>query len=650
MKKEPKISVIIPVYNCEKYIHDLLETVEAQTYRNLEIICVNDGSTDRTKDILVQHKNKDSRIQIIYQDNLGAGAARNRGLQLATGDYLSILDADDLLEKDMFHKMISSAIINDSDIVICRADGFSNNNKINIDYSLDIDFPYNGVFSARETQNKAFNFCIGWTWDKIFKRSFIEKFYIRFQEIRRADDLFFTFFAIANAERISIVDEYLIHHRYHKAQMSQNRGEALHDFCEAIQKLHAELVNNNLYEDFKHSFIYWLSRYCTWQYNSSKDRNKRLIRGFLRNEIFKKIDILSEENKNFCDQKCLSEIQDILWDYKCDKPLVSVIVSGFNIEKYIEASIQSVISQTYENLEIILIDDGSTDSTKEIMENYAIKDHRIKMFSFEKNSVGGVATAANFGIDQSSGDFIVFCDGDDWLSLTAVEDFLREILKTNADFVYAKNTRFNETKKKYSAHYDIAYWPQLLQANGLEAKKKILCLMGTEPWKKMYSREFLNSHALRFPVGDFFYEDSPFHFLCVISASKIALLNKVTYFYRINRKGATTNRKNNETLKVFIHMKYVYDWLEKEKLLKTYKTILLKKSLRSIDFIINGINIKGIYSLYKEVGTFFSYFSTKEIREQYREITNIKTIPLVLSARAKRLWLFAILYFVKRGL
>ena len=124
----------------------------------------------------------------------------------------------------------------------------------------------------------------------------------------------------------------------------------------------------------------------------------------------------------------------------------------------------------------------------------------------------------------------------------------------------------------------------------------------------------------------------------------------MTYFYRINRKGATTNRKNNETLKVFIHMKYVYDWLEKEKLLKTYKTILLKKSLRSIDFIINGINIKGIYSLYKEVGTFFSYFSTKEIREQYREITNIKTIPLVLSARAKRLWLFAILYFVKRGL
>ena len=83
-------------------------------------------------------------------------------------------------------------------------------------------------------------------------------------------------------------------------------------------------------------------------------------------------------------------------------------------------------------------------------------------------------------------------------------------------------------------------------------------------------------------VGDFFYEDSPFHFLCVISASKIALLNKVTYFYRINRKGATTNRKNNETLKVFIHMKYVYDWLEKEKLLKTYKTILLKKSLSCI--------------------------------------------------------------------
>lgn len=651
MKREPKISVIIPVYNCEKYIHNLLETIESQTYENLEIICINDGSTDRTNDILMQHKNRDNRIQIIYQENLGAGAARNRGLQVATGDYLAILDADDLLERNMFEEMLSSAIINNSDIVICRADGFSNEyNKINIDYSLNINFSYDNVFNAKDTQNRAFNFCVGWTWDKLFKRSFIESYNIRFQELRRADDLFFTFFAIANAQNISICNKYLIHHRYHNEQMSQNRDKALHDFCEAITKLYTELVNNNLYNDFQHSFIYWLSRYSIWQYNSFKDRNKRLIRGFLRNEIFKNIDILSEENKSFCDQECLLELQEILWDHGKNPLLVSVIVSGFNVCRYIESAINSVVNQTYENIEIILIDDGSTDNTKRLMEQYANNDSRIRLFSFEQNSPGGVATAANFGIEHSRGEYIAFCDGDDWLSLTAIEDSLQVILKTKADFVYSKNTRYNETKKKYISHYDENYWLQLLNTDNLEKKKKILCLMGTEPWKKLYSKRFLEKNSLRFPVGEFFYEDSPFHFLCVISAERIALLNKTTYYYRINRIGATTSAKNNEKLAVYIHLQYMYKWIKQNDVLSIYKETLLKKALRSIDFIIGGLNIFGFYKFYKETKKFFQHFTNNEIRNQFKEISNIKIIPLVLSARAGRFWLFSILYFIKRGL
>lgn len=649
----PLLSVVIPVYNCEKYIEELLLSVENQTYKNLEIICINDGSTDTTLNILSKHQSKDSRIKIINQSNLGAGAARNQGLRAASGDYLSILDADDILDKNMFKEMIHSALTYDSDIVICKSIGFSDKKKsINIDYSLNKSFisGQKDVFGITDIKSRAFNFCIGWTWDKIFKRSFIEEKKIKFQELRRADDLFFTFFSIANANTISIVDKYLIHHRYHNEQMSQHREKAIQDFYYAIKKLHNELIKSNLYDTLQESFIYWLSRYCVWQYDSFQDRNKKLVRGILRNKVFKDIKILSANNEKYCDPQCLACLKDILWDYSLDKPLISVIVSGYNIEKYIESSIKSVISQTYENLEIILIDDGSTDNTKKIMEEYAARDSRIKLFSFKENSIGGVATAANFGIDHSTGDFIVFCDGDDWLSLTAIEDFLREMIKTGADFVYSKNTRFNEVKKKYLTHYDDAYWPQLIQANTLEKKKKILCLMGTEPWKKMYSRHFLNSHSLRFPVGDFFYEDSPFHFLCVLSASKITLLDKTTYYYRINRKGATTNRKNNETLKVFIHMRYIRRWITENNLFDIYKITLLKKALRSMDFIIGGLNIKGFYSFYKQAGEFFSYFSAKEIRNQYKEITNIRVIPLALSARAKRLWLFTILYFIKKGL
>ena len=174
--------------------------------------------------------------------------------------------------------------------------------------------------------------------------------------------------------------------------------------------------------------------------------------------------------------------------------------------------------------------------------------------------------------------------------------------------------------------------------------------MGTEPWKKLYSKRFLEEKSLRFPVGKFFYEDSPFHFLCVISAMRIALLDKTTYYYRTNRIGATTNAKNNEKLAVYIHFQYIYNWMKRNNLLNIYKITLLKKSLRSMDFIIKGVNIFGFYKFYKETKKFFQNFTSKEIKSQFKEISNIKAIPLALSARAGRFWLFSIFYFIKKGL
>ena len=96
-----KVSVIIPVYNSEKYIGTCLDSIINQTLQEIEIICVNDGSTDRTSEILQFYREKDSRIKIIEQENAGAGAARNYGLRNSSGEYLSFLDADDFFENDM---------------------------------------------------------------------------------------------------------------------------------------------------------------------------------------------------------------------------------------------------------------------------------------------------------------------------------------------------------------------------------------------------------------------------------------------------------------------------------------------------------------------------------------------------------------------
>ena len=118
MNKE-KVSVIIPVYNVENYIHRCLNSVISQTYDNLEIILVDDGSTDDSGRICDEYKEKDGRGVVIHKENGGQATARNFALDIATGDYIAFVDSDDYIEEDMFYSMMNEFIYNDVDIVVC---------------------------------------------------------------------------------------------------------------------------------------------------------------------------------------------------------------------------------------------------------------------------------------------------------------------------------------------------------------------------------------------------------------------------------------------------------------------------------------------------------------------------------------------------
>lgn len=117
--KQPLISVIIPVYGVEKYISQCLESVINQTYKNLEIIVVNDGTKDRSADIAKKYAAKDSRIKVYDFKNGGLSVARNRGLEIATGEYISYLDSDDWLDTKMYETLLETAMKNEADMVKC---------------------------------------------------------------------------------------------------------------------------------------------------------------------------------------------------------------------------------------------------------------------------------------------------------------------------------------------------------------------------------------------------------------------------------------------------------------------------------------------------------------------------------------------------
>ena len=118
---QPKISVIIPVYNVEKYLGECLDSILAQTFQDFEIICVDDGSTDRSLDILQEYKRKDDRFVIFQQRHAGAGAARNHGLKLAEGKYIQFLDSDDYFEPTLLEELYTRAEKFGSDLTVCSS-------------------------------------------------------------------------------------------------------------------------------------------------------------------------------------------------------------------------------------------------------------------------------------------------------------------------------------------------------------------------------------------------------------------------------------------------------------------------------------------------------------------------------------------------
>ncbi|WMJ89809.1 glycosyltransferase [Anaerocolumna sp. MB42-C2] len=210
---------------------------------------------------------------------------------------------------------------------------------------------------------------------------------------------------------------------------------------------------------------------------------------------------------------------------------ISVIIPVYMVENYIDECINSVINQTYTNLEIILIDDGSKDRCGEICDEYAIKDSRIKVIH---QSNGGLSKARNAGIDIATGDYIGFVDSDDYIEEDMFEFLLQLAISNNADIsicgTYNKDLHLSSTYKEY------CYTPKEAIKTMLAEKK-----FNTSAWDKLYKRELFTE--IRYPEGKI-YEDLATTYKLFHKASKIIYNSKPKYYYRMNSE-SIMNRSFN---------------------------------------------------------------------------------------------------------
>lgn len=255
---QPKVSVIIPVYNVEKYLKQCLDSVVNQTLEDIEIILVDDGSTDKSLDISKEYAQKDNRIKIIQQQNKGAAAARNAGLSTAQGDYLYFMDSDDFVNIDALEKSYLQISKTDSDICIFKYNIYDDTKEIikEPDFSWDTSIiEAKETFSYIDIPDKILQICTPECFIKLYKKSFITQLGINFQEIKTCNDVFFTYTTLIMADKITFLNETLVNYRKnHTTALSANRGKTAECIILALTKVKEYLQTQKRFDEVSEAF------------------------------------------------------------------------------------------------------------------------------------------------------------------------------------------------------------------------------------------------------------------------------------------------------------------------------------------------------------------------------------------------------------
>lgn len=288
-EREILVSVVVPVYNACGYLRPAMESIMHQTLKDIEIICVDDGSTDTSLDMIKIFQQNDDRIRIITETNAGPGLARNNGLKRARGEYIAFLDADDFYEPDMLEALYTAAKEKNLDIAISKYDIFENKKsrfRENVENEHSKIYENGAVTSKNEYPDFILESTSGAAWNKLFKRSFITEKGITFlPEIMMFEDVYFTVCALAFAERVAKVDKVLVHHRIYK---QQSRVRTFRKYFPqvpmAFEKIKEFLMRGGMYEPLKKGFLNLSCSRCYHIYNLLKPDEREIFWNMLHDQ------------------------------------------------------------------------------------------------------------------------------------------------------------------------------------------------------------------------------------------------------------------------------------------------------------------------------------------------------------------------------
>lgn len=308
-----EISIVMPIYNTEKYLEETMTCITEQTMHDIEIICIDDASTDNSLQILANLADKDSRIEIIHNSsNQGAAASRNIGLDKAQGKYVCFLDADDLFEKNMLEKEYDAICRYDADMAVVHSAHFKDDPR---EWNA-WEFPWEEQCVSMENNNTGQNLICAWEvapWNKMYKKQFLEQFHLSYQKLKSSNDVYFGVMTVLLAGKIVLVgsDRPLVLYRTGTETQISAKIIPMNTYL-AFEAIHDSMVEQNIWDKYFESFFSFFYYGMRGQHKSCKneEENRRAYE-YIAQEGLQRLgffEISKEEFKN-------KRLYDEIWNY-----------------------------------------------------------------------------------------------------------------------------------------------------------------------------------------------------------------------------------------------------------------------------------------------------------------------------------------------
>jgi glycosyltransferase involved in cell wall biosynthesis len=628
---KPKLSVIVSVYNTEKYVRKCIESLINQTYENLELIIIEDGSTDSSLSVLKKYKDN-SRVKLIENgQNKGLSYSRNLGLEQATGDYVGFIDSDDYVEKNYYAELMQSIINNKSDLAVCDMKfKFVGENPHELLVSCCTEYPFNKVNVI--DCGIAASAC-----NKVFKKDLISKY--KFAVGKVNEDIAVVIPAIVNAKKISYTPNNYYYYIQRDNSMQNSRfDDKRFDIIKGVDDTLKRISGCKDYKMISEAIIFNQiiviltnivpkEKNFRRRYQILKKYNKLTKKyNFRQNHYYWRfIDLSGKKHKVFfrtlfnVNEKGFYLLSDIMISFynfmskivtpkpvlydadlndivvkakkqselKQGKIKISVVVPNYNYARFLYQRIYSILAQDYKIYELIILDDKSKDDSNKVidkLENTLKPYINIKTVFNDKNS-GSAFKQWEKGFDIATGDYVWICEADDYCNEHFLKNVVMPVEEDNQIVISYANTAYidvlgNIIVKTIIPEIDIQktdHWANSYVNNGMDEILNYSYLnctianVSSTIIKRDDYKEYFKMSGEYHQAGDWLF------YVNIMQKGKVAFNQKVLNYYRVH---------GNNVSSVMDHQKHIdeinriHDYYKKTFKLNSHHQEMMKKRIK----------------------------------------------------------------------